>query len=43
MSKRVDKRAPADLRPVKVTPDYLLTAEGSVLIVKQDPPIAAER
>jgi ribonuclease PH len=32
MSKRVDKRAPADLRPVKVTPDYLLTAEGSVLI-----------
>jgi ribonuclease PH len=32
MSKRVDRRAPADLRPVKVTPDYLLTAEGSVLI-----------
>ena len=32
MSKRVDKRAPADLRPVKITPDYLLTAEGSVLI-----------
>jgi ribonuclease PH len=32
MSKRVDKRAPADLRPVRVTPDYLLTAEGSVLI-----------
>jgi ribonuclease PH len=29
---RTDKRAPADLRPVKITPDYLLTAEGSVLI-----------
>ncbi|HLH43522.1 MAG TPA: ribonuclease PH [Bryobacteraceae bacterium] len=29
---RVDHRAPGDLRPVKVTPNYLLTAEGSVLI-----------
>jgi len=32
MTMRTDKRAPADLRPVKITPDYLLTAEGSVLI-----------
>src|SRR6516164_6688108 len=32
MTPRIDNRAPADLRPVKVTPDYLLTAEGSVLI-----------
>jgi ribonuclease PH len=29
---RIDHRAPGDLRPVKATPDYLLTAEGSVLI-----------
>ena len=29
---RVDNRAPGDLRPITVTPDYLLTAEGSVLI-----------
>ena len=29
---RLDKRAPDQLRPVKVTPDYLLTAEGSTLI-----------
>ena len=29
---RIDNRAPGDLRPIKVTPDYLLTAEGSVLI-----------
>src|SRR5271167_4355708 len=29
---RLDKRQPDELRPVKVTPDYLLTAEGSTLI-----------
>jgi ribonuclease PH len=29
---RLDKRQPDQLRPVKVTPDYLLTAEGSTLI-----------
>ena len=29
---RTDNRSPSDLRPIKVTPDYLLTAEGSVLI-----------
>ncbi len=29
---RLDKREPDQLRPVKVTPDYLLTAEGSTLI-----------
>ena len=29
---RIDQRQPGQLRPVKVTPDYLLTAEGSVLI-----------
>jgi ribonuclease PH len=29
---RIDGRAPGDPRPVKVTPDYLLTAEGSCLI-----------
>lgn len=29
---RVDQRAPDELRPVKVQPGYLLTAEGSVLI-----------
>lgn len=29
---RVDGRAPNQLRPVTVEPDYLLTAEGSVLI-----------
>jgi ribonuclease PH len=29
---RIDKRQPADMRPVKITTDYLLTAEGSVLI-----------
>jgi ribonuclease PH len=32
MTPRIDNRAPGELRPVKVTPDYLLTAEGSVLI-----------
>ena len=32
MTPRIDNRAPGDLRPMKVTPDYLLTAEGSVLI-----------
>jgi len=32
MNQRIDQRAPGDLRPVKVTPGYLLTAEGSVLI-----------
>src|ERR1700733_5786099 len=29
---RIDKRDSAEMRPVRVTPDYLLTAEGSVLI-----------
>src|ERR1700730_11813981 len=29
---RVDQRKPAQMRPVKVTTDYLLTAEGSALI-----------
>ena len=29
---RPDQRLPNQLRPLKVTPDYLLTAEGSVLI-----------
>src|SRR6202163_2113911 len=29
---RIDKRQPGQLRPVKVTTDYLLTAEGSALI-----------
>ena len=29
---RTDNRGPSDLRPIKITPDYLLTAEGSVLI-----------
>jgi len=29
---RIDKRQPVDMRPVKVTTNYLLTAEGSVLI-----------
>ena len=29
---RIDKRSPAEMRPVTVTTDYLLTAEGSVLI-----------
>jgi len=29
---RVDQRQPAEMRPVKITTDYLLTAEGSVLI-----------
>src|SRR5580693_1093235 len=29
---RVDQREAAQMRPVKVTPEYLLTAEGSVLI-----------
>jgi len=32
MTPRIDNRALGDLRPMKVTPDYLLTAEGSVLI-----------
>lgn len=30
---RVDGRQPAQLRPVTVEPDYLLTAEGSVLLM----------
>lgn len=30
--KRSDNRTPAQLRPTKITTDYLLTAEGSVLI-----------
>jgi ribonuclease PH len=29
---RVDGRAPDDLRPVKITPDFISSAEGSVLI-----------
>ena len=29
---RIDQRNPGQMRPVKVTADYLLTAEGSVLI-----------
>jgi ribonuclease PH len=29
---RIDQRDAAQMRPVKVTPNYLLTAEGSVLI-----------
>ena len=29
---RIDQRQPSQLRPVKVTADYLMTAEGSVLI-----------
>jgi ribonuclease PH len=29
---RIDKRQPNQLRPLKITPEYLLTAEGSVLI-----------
>ena len=29
---RIDQRLPGTLRPMKITPDYLLTAEGSVLI-----------
>jgi ribonuclease PH len=28
---RIDQRTPNQLRPLKITPDYLLTAEGSVL------------
>src|SRR5579884_2726038 len=29
---RVDGRRPEQMRPVKITPDYLMTAEGSALI-----------
>src|SRR5438876_9816827 len=29
---RIDQRQPGQMRPVKVTTDYLMTAEGSVLI-----------
>jgi ribonuclease PH len=29
---RIDRREPNQLRPLKITPEYLLTAEGSVLI-----------
>ena len=29
---RIDQREPDQLRPVKITTDYLLTAEGSALI-----------
>src|SRR5579871_179532 len=29
---RIDQREPGQLRPVTVTPNYLMTAEGSVLI-----------
>jgi ribonuclease PH len=29
---RIDHRQPNQLRPLKITTDYLLTAEGSVLI-----------
>ena len=30
--KRIDQRQPAELRPIRLVTDYLLTAEGSVLI-----------
>jgi ribonuclease PH len=30
--KRIDQRQPAEMRPIRLTADYLLTAEGSVLI-----------
>ncbi len=29
---RIDGRAPSQMRPVRLTPDFLMTAEGSVLI-----------
>ena len=29
---RIDQRLPGALRPITITPNYLLTAEGSVLI-----------
>jgi len=29
---RADRRAPEDIRPVKITPDFITSAEGSVLI-----------
>ena len=29
---RTEDRTPEDLRPVKITPDFITTAEGSVLI-----------
>jgi ribonuclease PH len=29
---RIDQRQPEQMRPVKITPDYLLTAEGSVFL-----------
>ena len=29
---RIDQRAAAQMRPIKITPEYLMTAEGSVLI-----------
>ena len=29
---RIDKRQPDQMRPVEITPGYLVTAEGSVLI-----------
>src|SRR5580693_1918692 len=29
---RIDMREPDQMRPVRITPDYLLTAEGSALI-----------
>ena len=32
MIKRIDSRSPSQLRPTKITRDYLLTAEGSALI-----------
>src|SRR5579884_2542104 len=32
LMRRLDQRQPDQLRPIKVTPDYLLTAEGSVVI-----------
>ncbi|MFN8640661.1 MAG: ribonuclease PH [Candidatus Binatia bacterium] len=32
MSKRADGRAPADLRPITITPGFIAQAEGSVLI-----------
>lgn len=29
---RIDKRSPSEMRPVTITPDYIVTAEGAVLI-----------
>src|SRR5574341_1058646 len=32
MTSRIDQRLPNQARPVRITPDYLVTAEGSALI-----------